>query len=63
MSDLGGKVALVTGAGGEKGIGRVIAVRLAREGADVVVSDLWNEPAETWNGLSGVVNEIEDLGR
>jgi NAD(P)-dependent dehydrogenase (short-subunit alcohol dehydrogenase family) len=39
--DVAGKTALVTGAG--TGIGRVIALRLAREGAAVVVSDV-DEP-------------------
>jgi NAD(P)-dependent dehydrogenase (short-subunit alcohol dehydrogenase family) len=41
MYDLKGKVAIVTGAGREAGIGRGIAVRLAREGADVVVADIF----------------------
>lgn len=36
MSHLNGKIALVTGTAGEFGLGRVIAVRLAKEGADVV---------------------------
>jgi len=40
MYDLKGKVAIVTGAGRESGIGRGIAVRLAREGADVVIADI-----------------------
>jgi NAD(P)-dependent dehydrogenase (short-subunit alcohol dehydrogenase family) len=40
MYDLKGKVAIVTGAGREAGIGRGIALRLAREGADVVVADI-----------------------
>ena len=40
MYDLNGKVALVTGAGGRHGIGRSIALRLADEGADVVVTDI-----------------------
>ena len=32
MYNLTGKVVLITGAGGKKGIGRAIAVRLAKEG-------------------------------
>jgi meso-butanediol dehydrogenase/(S,S)-butanediol dehydrogenase/diacetyl reductase len=65
MYKLCGKVALVTGAGGERGLGRAIAVRLAQEGADVVVNDLVARPprATTWGGLSAVVQEIEALGR
>jgi 3-oxoacyl-[acyl-carrier protein] reductase len=35
---LAGKVAVVTGAGRMRGIGRAIALRLAHDGADLVVS-------------------------
>lgn len=65
MYDLHGKVALVTGAGGEHGIGRAIAVRLAVEGADVIVNDVMAQSAGTigWGGVSQVVREIEALGR
>ena len=65
MYDLKSKVAIVTGVGGEHGIGRAIALRLAKEGADVVVSDLIANPkkSSTWAGLPSVVEEIECLGR
>ena len=44
MSDLGGRVAIVTGAG--SGIGRAVALALALRGAGVVVNDLDRESAE-----------------
>ena len=40
MYDLSGKIALVTGAAGRRGIGRAIATRLASEGANVAVADV-----------------------
>jgi NAD(P)-dependent dehydrogenase (short-subunit alcohol dehydrogenase family) len=61
--ELGGKVALVTGAAGQHGVGRAIALRLAREGADVAVTDLRDEPVGNWGGLSQVADEIAQLGR
>ncbi len=51
---LEGKRALVTGAG--RGIGKAIALLLAREGADVAVSDIAVDPARE------TVKEIESLG-
>ena len=42
---IAGQVAIVTGSG--QGIGRGIALRLARDGMHVVVADLRTEQAET----------------
>lgn len=52
---LEGQVALVTGGG--RGIGQSIALRLAREGADIAIIDLEREGAESTAG------EISALGR
>src|SRR4051812_18515599 len=49
-----GRIALVTGAG--QGIGRAIALRLAAEGATVVVNDLRREPA------ADVADEVRAAG-
>lgn len=54
MKKLDGRIALVTGAG--RGIGRAIALKLAHEGASVVVNDLDAEPALQ------VVEEIRRTG-
>ncbi len=68
MYDLSGKVAIVTGAGGRRGIGRAIATRLAKEGADVVVTDVPRDPIPEdesfgFKHLDSVVSEIEAMGR
>lgn len=71
MAGLETKVALVTGAARQRGIGRAIAVRLARDGADVVVTSLRRDPRDFpqaerrsgWRGLASVASEIEALGR
>lgn len=52
---ISGKVVLVTGAG--QGIGRAIALRLARDGADVALVDLQRDK------IDGVAAEIVALGR
>lgn len=66
MYNLNGKVALVTGAGGKLGIGRAIAVRLASEGANLIVNDVTDNPYYTsdsdWKGILSVVEEVESLG-
>jgi 3-oxoacyl-[acyl-carrier protein] reductase len=53
--ELSGKVALVTG--GAQGIGKAIALILARNGADVVVSDINLEKAEE------TAKEIQSMGQ
>ena len=67
MYDLSGKVALVTGAGGERGFGRAIAMRLAQEGADIIVNDIVQNPyaghLSGWRGLPSLVQKIKALGR
>lgn len=55
MGSLDGKIALVTGAA--RGIGQAIALKLASEGADLVVCDLQKE----W--LDDTVAKIRALGR
>jgi len=54
---LTGRVAIVTGAGSPRGIGRATASCLAQEGADIVVGDLDLCGAET------VAGEVRSLGR
>ena len=56
MSELAGKVALVTGA--SRGIGRAVAVALARAGADVGVNDRTREDA-----AREVAGQVAALGR
>lgn len=64
-------VALVTGAAGRRSIGRAVALRLARDGHDVVVSDIErpseriapDERSTAWRGLRDVVAEVESLGQ
>ena len=57
MFDLKDKVALVTGASGERGLGRAIALKFAEHGASLVVSDLDNGLEEAEDGREEVLDE------
>ena len=71
MTDLKGKVALVTGAGRHRGLGRAMALRLAEDGANLVVTGLHREPDEQpeheqemgWTGVDSLAAEIEAMGK
>ncbi len=69
MSSLKGKVAMVTGAASKRGMGHASALKLAKEGADIVVADKIAAPKsmfpgdEGWGGLDDIVKEAEGLGR
>ena len=68
---LEGKVALVTGAGGMRGVGRATALKLASQGADVAITDI-RRPADDlppgevrseWQSIDSVADEVRGLGR
>src|SRR5919197_4498155 len=75
MGRLDGKVALITGCGRIKGIGRGIALAFAREGADLAITDVApvgtrnvretgeDEERAGWKGIESLADEIEALGR
>jgi NAD(P)-dependent dehydrogenase (short-subunit alcohol dehydrogenase family) len=70
LAGIAGRIALVTGAARRRGIGRAVAFRLAREGADVACLDIARPYADfPGYGVAGgdeldeVVREIEGMGR
>jgi len=66
-----GKVALITGAARYRGIGRAIALRLADDGADIVVCGRPRAPTSFpaheqemgWRGVASLAEEIRQKGR
>jgi NAD(P)-dependent dehydrogenase (short-subunit alcohol dehydrogenase family) len=69
MYNLEDRVAIVTGAGRKGGIGAAVALRLARDGAHVVVGDICAPPSGLphagsgqWEELAAIAEEIESLG-
>src|SRR5690606_20553705 len=71
LTGLQGKIAIVTGAGRMRSIGRSIAVTLARAGCDVVLTGTGRAPehypkdeqAAGWRDIESVAEEIRALGR
>ena len=71
MGELDGKVAIVTGAGRLRGIGRATAVALAKLGADIVVTGTGRDPASfpadekavDWKDIEGTAGQVRALGR
>lgn len=71
ITGLEGKVAVVTGAGRMRSIGRPIAVELARAGCDVVLTGTGRAPERYpdhekevgWRDIDSVADEIRALGR
>jgi 3-oxoacyl-[acyl-carrier protein] reductase/meso-butanediol dehydrogenase/(S,S)-butanediol dehydrogenase/diacetyl reductase len=70
MPELDGKVAIVTGAGRLRGIGRAAAVAFAKLGADVVVTGTGRDPstfpddekAVNWRDIESTADECRELG-
>ena len=71
MSGLEGKVALITGAGGMRGIGRATALKLAELGVDLALTDVLRDVADLppgeiraeWKSVDSVSEEVRQLGR
>ena len=71
MGELDGKVAIVTGAGRLRGIGRAAAVALARLGADVVITGTGRDPASfpddekaiNWKDVESVAEQVRAEGQ
>jgi len=71
MPELDGKVAIVTGAGRLRGIGRAAAVKLAEMGADVVVTGTGRKPesyppdekAAGWKDIESTAEQVRAKGR
>ena len=67
---LEGKVALITGAGGMRGVGRATAHKLASQGAQIAITDVRRPiedlpPGEVraeWQSIDSVADEIRSMG-
>src|SRR5262245_42257162 len=71
MGILDGKVAIVTGAGRLRGIGRATALALAELGADVVITGTGRDPAKFppdekaigWRDIESTAEQVRERGR
>ena len=71
MPELEGKVAIITGAGRLRGIGRATAVHLARLGADLLVTGTTRDPATFppderevgWRDIESTAEQVRAEGR
>ncbi len=71
MADLSGKVALISGAARHRGLGRAMAIRLAEDGADIIITGRARNPDDRpdnekeigWTGVNSLAEEIEGMGR
>ncbi len=71
LTGLEGKVAVVTGAGRMRSIGRSIALGMAKAGCDIVITGTGRDPsrypdaekAAGWRDIDSVADEIRALGR
>ncbi|MCE2462916.1 MAG: SDR family oxidoreductase [Dehalococcoidia bacterium] len=70
MAVLEGKVAIITVAGGMRGVGRATALKLAGQGADIALTDVHREPDDLppaevragWRAIESVSEEVTALG-
>ena len=71
MTELDGKVAIVTGVGRVRGLGRAVAEFLAQAGCDVVVTGTGRDPSTFppeeqeigWRGIESVADSVRAVGR
>ena len=71
MGELTGKVAIITGAGRLRGIGRATALELATLGADIVVTGTNRDPSTFpedeklagWRDIESAADQVRSLGR
>ena len=71
MGELTGKVAIITGAGRLRGIGKATALELAKLGADIVVTGTNRDPSTfpqdeklvDWRDIDSTAEQVRSLGR